>query len=327
VAGDHHQAVAVARDALATVDVVAAPHRAAEVYGELVWHLYRLGRFEEALQVRMQAAALVPAQPPTRLRAQVSAAAAQALTVAGRQDEARRWSNEALSIAQALGDAEVEADALTTLGIIEYTDDPAKAHSLFAAARERAVSVADRNGELRAIYNLAGLELTLGNLAAACALFDDGAALAARAGLAWSGMGLDLRFEQCRLHYLVGAWDKSEQLVAAVPQLVTTFPVARLAAAGLAVQVGRGRPAAEVRLGQLRSLAGREPFLDIEVARWEAEFARWRGEVERAGSAIERALALIEEDIARADQPWFMAWIGLEGLTVAADRAGACQPF
>ena len=88
VAGDRPQAVALARDAVATVDVVAAPRRAAEVYGELGWHLYQLGRFEEALQVRMQAVALVPAQPPTRLRAQVSAAAAQALAVAGRHNEA-----------------------------------------------------------------------------------------------------------------------------------------------------------------------------------------------------------------------------------------------
>ena len=321
VAGDHPQAVALARDAVATVDVVAAPLRAAEVYGQLGWHLYQLGRFEEALQVRMQAVALVPAQPPTRLRAQVSAAAAQALAAAGRQDEARRWSNEALSIAQALGDAEVEADALTTLGLIESSGDPAKAYALFAAARQRAVSVADRRIELRAIYNLAANQDMLGNLGAACALADDGAALAARAGLGWSGIGLELRREQCRLHYVVGSWDTSEQLVAAVPEFVITFPVARLAAAGLAVQVGRGRPAAEVRLGQLRSLAGRDPFLDLEVARWEAEWARWRGELDRAGSAIERALALIAEDMARADQPLFMAWIGLEGLTVAADRA------
>jgi DNA-binding CsgD family transcriptional regulator/tetratricopeptide (TPR) repeat protein len=321
VAGDQPQAVALARDAVATVDVVTAPLRAAEVYGALGWHLYQLGRFEEALQVRMQAVALVPAQPPTRLRAQVSAAAAQALAVAGRQDEARRWSNEALSIAQVLGDAEIEADALTTLGMIESSGDPAKASALYAVARQRAVGVADRRVELRAIYNLAGLEDMLGNLDAACALADDGAALAERAGLGWSGVGLQLRREQCRLHYVVGSWDRSEQLVAAVPEFVITFPVARLAEAGLAVQVGRGRPAAEVRLGQLRSLAGRDPFLDLEVASWEAEFARWRGELERAGSAIERALALIAEDMARADQPFFIAWIGLEGLTVAADRA------
>jgi DNA-binding CsgD family transcriptional regulator len=321
VAGDQPQAVALARDAVAIVDVVAAPLRAAEVHGELGWHLHQLGRFEEALQVRMQAVALVPAQRPTRLRAQVSAAAAQALAVASRQDEARRWSNEALSIAQALGDAEVEADALTTLGLIESSGDPAKAHALFTAARQRALGVADRHVELRAIYNLAGLEERLGHLAAACGLADEGAALAAGAGLGWSGLGLELRREQCRLHYIIGAWDTSEQLVAAIPDFVITYPVARLAAAGLAVQVGRGRPAAEVRLGQLRSLAGRDPFLDIEVASWEAEFARWRGELDRAGSAIERALALIAEDMARADQPWFMAWIGLEALTVAADRA------
>ena len=103
--------------------------------------------------------------------------------MAGRHNEGRRWSDEALSIAQALGDAEVEADALTTLGVIESTGDQANAHALFAAARQRAVGVADRRVELRAIYNLA-VEGMLGNLGAACGLADDGRpGCAGRSGL------------------------------------------------------------------------------------------------------------------------------------------------
>jgi hypothetical protein len=70
----------------------------------------------------------------TRLRAQLAAAAGQALMVAGRYDEARRWGNEALSIAHAAGSADIEADALITLGLMEMPGDPGKAHSLMSPA-------------------------------------------------------------------------------------------------------------------------------------------------------------------------------------------------
>ena len=46
-------------------------------------YLLDAGRVEEALRARASAVELVPAQPPTRLRARVTAAMAQALINAG----------------------------------------------------------------------------------------------------------------------------------------------------------------------------------------------------------------------------------------------------
>jgi GTP cyclohydrolase III len=56
----------------------------------------------------------VPARPPTRLRARVTAAVAMALIDAARPAEARRWCDEALA-ARGAGSADEEADVLITL--------------------------------------------------------------------------------------------------------------------------------------------------------------------------------------------------------------------
>ena len=100
----------------------------------------------------------------------MTAAMAQALINAGQREEARRWCDEALMAARAVGSAEDEADVLVTLGMIEEWDDPAKARSLYAAGRARAADAGNLEIELRALQDLAWLEFALGNLAAARAL-------------------------------------------------------------------------------------------------------------------------------------------------------------
>jgi hypothetical protein len=87
--------------------------------------MYRFdaGRVEEALAARARAVELVPAQPPTGLRARVTAAMAQALVNARRRDEARRWCDEVLVAARGADSAGDQADVLSTLGMIEQYDD------------------------------------------------------------------------------------------------------------------------------------------------------------------------------------------------------------
>ena len=165
----------------------------------------------------------MPAQPPTRLRARVTAAIAQALVNARRRDEARRWCDEALAAARGAGSADDEADVLITLGMVEQYDDPANARSLFAAARAQAAGADNLEIELRALYDYAEVGKQLGDLASAGAGFDEGAELAQQSGLGWSRFGIFMRREQLAVHYLTGDWDECERLLAAVPELVTTL--------------------------------------------------------------------------------------------------------
>jgi DNA-binding CsgD family transcriptional regulator/tetratricopeptide (TPR) repeat protein len=314
-AGDLQRAASLARDAGATAD----PARAASAYERLGLYLYIAGRAEEALAARAQAVELVPAQPPTRLRARVTAAVAMALVDARRPAEARRWCDEALAAARGAGSADDEADVLITLGMIEQYDDPAKACSLFAAARAQAAGAGNPEIELRALYDLAEVSNQLGDLATACAASDEGAELAERTGLGWSGVALFVRRTQFRARYRTGDWDECERLLAAVPEL-TTLAVAEVVAQGLGVLVARARPDAPVRLRRLVGLAGTDPVLDRDVAVWEAELASWQGDLERARSAIRRGLIAADAD-ELLDQALEGAWVAMNGLSVEADRA------
>jgi DNA-binding CsgD family transcriptional regulator len=318
--GDLQRAASLAQDAAMTAGAIEDPAQAARVYERLGLYLLDAGRVEEALRARARAVELVSTHPPTPLRARVTAAMAQALINAGRRDEARRWCDEALAVARAVGSADDEADVLVTLGIIEVYDDPAKAHSLYAAARARAAAAGNLEIELRALQDLAWLEYQLGNLTAARATWDDGAELAQRTGLAWSLFGTYLGCGQLVVRYVMGAWDDSEQLAMAVPELVTTLAGAQLAVGALPVQVARGRSAAVTRLRQLVALAGGDPDLDKEVAVWEAEFASWQGDLDRASSTIQRAVAAIDAT-QRMGQVANMAWVCMKGLAVEAERA------
>ena len=318
-AGDPQRAASLAQDAARAAAETADPERAARAYERLGLYLYAAGRVEEALAARAQAVELVPARPPTRLRARVTAAVAMALIDAARPAEARRWCDEALAAARDAGSADEEADVLITQGVIEQYDDPAKACSLFAAARAQAAGVGNPEIELRALYDLAEVSNQLGDLATACAAADEGIEVADRTGLGWSTIAILLRRAQLKAHYRNGDWEECERLLAAVPGL-TTLAVAQVVAQGLGVLVARARPDAPLRLRQLVGLAGADPVLDRDVAVWETELAGWQGDLDRARSAIRRGLAAADQ-VEIFDQALEGAWVAMNGLSVEADRA------
>jgi DNA-binding CsgD family transcriptional regulator len=316
--GELQRAASLARDA-ASIAATTDPARAASAFERLGLYLFVAGRVEEALDARARAVELVPAKPPSRLRARVTAAVAMALIDAKRPAEARRWCDEALVAARATGSADEEADVLITLGVIEQYDDPAKACSLFAAARVQAAEAGNPEIQLRALYDLAEVSNQLGDLATACAAADDGVELAERTGLGWSAVAILVRRTQLKAHYRTGDWDTCERLMTDVPEL-TTLAVAEVVAQGLGVLVARARPVAPVRLRQLAGLAGADPVLDRDVAVWEAEQAGWLGDLDQARSAIRRGLAAADR-VEQFDQALEGAWVCMNGLSVEADRA------
>jgi DNA-binding CsgD family transcriptional regulator len=319
-AGERQRAVSFAQEAAVTVDATTDPAQAAVAHERLGLYLLHAGRVEEALRARARAVELVPAEPPSRLRARVTAAMAQVLINAEQPDEARGWCDQALMAARAVVSAEDEADVLVTLGIVEWAN-PTKAHSFFTQGRARAVDAGNPRIEMRALVNLAELAYQLGNLATARALFDEGAELAQRAGLGWSLTGITMRCGQCLVCFDAGDWDQSERLARAVPELVTTLPVAELAAAALPVEVSRGRATAIRHLRDLRALSGLGFSAAVEVAGWEAELATWQEDLDRASSAVQRGLAIIDASQFEPFQTVHDARVCATGLAVQAERA------
>jgi DNA-binding CsgD family transcriptional regulator/tetratricopeptide (TPR) repeat protein len=325
--GERQRAAGLAEEAAVTAAATADPAQAAVALERVGLYLLHAGRIEEALRARAQAVELVPVDPPTPLRARVTAAMAQALINAGRQEDARRWCDEALTVARATGSADEEADVLVTQGMIETHDNPASARALYAAGRARAAAAGNLEIESRALQDLAWLEFELGNLAAARAVFDEGVELAQRTGLGWSNFGITMRRGQCLVRYEAGDWDDSERLAAAVPGLAPALAVVALGAAALPLEVGRGRPAAR-RLRDLAVLAGLDPIIDMEVAGLEADQATWQDDLEQARSAVQRGLAILDAGQFKASQTVEDVWICAIGLAVQAglaDRARAAD--
>ncbi|HKQ00864.1 MAG TPA: AAA family ATPase, partial [Actinomycetes bacterium] len=224
--GEFRQAVGLAREAVEAIDEEAEPLRAATAYDRLSSYLLDvepdvdLPRIRaEILAASERAVELVPAEPPTPLRARVASGLARSLVVARDYEEARRRGEEALVMARAAGSVGDEARALIIVSILELRfGDVATARELLRDADRASAAARFRPLELQARHALGAFELDLGNLAAACAALDQATELAEHSGLIWSGYGIDSRVLRCIAHYSAGSWDEAERVAAAADE-------------------------------------------------------------------------------------------------------------
>jgi len=316
--GEFRHAVGLAREAVAAIDEDAEPLRAAMVYERLSSYLLdaepelELSQIrEEILAASERAAELVPAEPPTPLRARVAAGLARSLIVARDYEGSRRHGEEALAVARAAGSIGDEARALVIVSILELRfGDVETARRLLRDADRAAAAARNRPLELQARHGLAALELDLGNLAAACAALDQATELAERSGLIWSGYGIDSRVLRCIAHYEAGSWDEAERVAAAADERRPA-----VSAAALYVEVGRGRAAAVERLARLAPYRKVDPYVAYLAGGCEADLARWQGEPERSSELARATLATQEE----GGPPWVLSAIWPAALALAAE--------
>jgi tetratricopeptide (TPR) repeat protein len=162
---EFRHAVSLDREAVDEIDANVQPLLAARAYERLGQHLLYIHpetAIEEILEACRRAVDLVPDDPPTPLRARVSTGLAEALLVAHRYEEARRWCDEALAVATAVSSSDDKAHALMTLAMLEHhhTDtDTDTARALLRAARAQAIAARNDHLELQAQYFLGSLEL------------------------------------------------------------------------------------------------------------------------------------------------------------------------
>jgi DNA-binding CsgD family transcriptional regulator/tetratricopeptide (TPR) repeat protein len=114
--GRAERALALQEAAIADLPGETSPSRRALLHGQLGQYRWDVGDGEGAVRERRRAVELVPAQPPSRERARALAKYSNALSLTSQLDEAGRHAREALAMAQAVGDREVEGHALGVLG-------------------------------------------------------------------------------------------------------------------------------------------------------------------------------------------------------------------
>lgn len=315
--GEFRRAVALAEEAVSVIDPHDDPLKAAEAYAQLGEHLYQAGE-EASISSVARAVELVPRDPPTPLRARVTAGLARALAGSSRYDEAQVWCDEALEVSRRVDAAEQETHALITLSVLESRRDRADAaRSLLHRARRRAADIAARTLEVRAQYTLGALELDVGNLLAACDELDAAVAMAEAVGLAWSQYGINAAVLRIFAYYAAGKWDDAERLAGAIDdRLPGAGPPS---AAALFVEVGRGRPGAEERLARLQPGSTDDVWVAYLAGGCGADLALWKADASSARQRARSALDLLDA----SDEPWELSAIWPAALGVAAEAEHA----
>ena len=315
-AGDPHRAVALATAVRERADreqpgsVVAATVRQ-----KLARPYLAADKLEEAFEATREAIDMLPAEPPTEEWVWAAATHARTAINLDMFDVAPVWARRALDGARALGAADAEADALASLAVLaEYGGDSPEAQRRLEEARDRAAEAGDLQVELRARYNLASSHFYAGEIAPALEVIDSAVARADSAGLTFSGYGLEMRVLQVIARYVAGDWDGSLEAAELVGDRAPDQVLARLAAAALYVEVGRGMPSALERVRQLRGSWHHDTSLALYSGGCGADLLRWQGDPAGAVAAAEAAMAYVT---ARWEQ-WYLGGIWLAALALAA---------
>lgn len=317
--GEFKKAIAFAQEAVKSTDEGSDPLGTALAYERLGEHLYQGDSpKEQTLSAFRKAEDLVAPDPPSKQRARVTAGLARALLGWRMHDEARRWCDEALAVARAVGATEDETHALNTLATLELRhDNIERARDLMLEARSRAVDIGARFQELRSQHSLGALELDEGNLPAALAELDRAVSLAEKYGLTWGQYGINSAVFRVFTYYALGMWDEAESIAATLDDRI--LEAANLSAAFLYVEVARGRSEAVERLARLESRPRDDDWVAYMSSGCGADLSIWQGDFDLARSRVDRILT----DLNEIDESWDLSaiWPASLGITAEAERA------
>ncbi|MEO9237308.1 MAG: helix-turn-helix transcriptional regulator, partial [Jatrophihabitantaceae bacterium] len=320
-AGHPYRALAIVRDALERPPVGLADLDHARLLLGLANRSLLVDADNDAAAATTAALQLVPAQPPSQLRARLAALHAHASVALGRDVDGARWAQEAIELSGQLGQPEAAADARTTLGLIERrSGDPDAAAQQLRAVAEQAQAGGELTIELRSRYTLATLHHEQGQLPAALVAFQTAANRARETGRQWAAYGIEARALAGMVQYELGDWDGALRTVDVAGQAAPATAAGLLTAVGLAVRAGRGETEALSLLPMLRQRWQSEGLVGALAAGPAIELLAGTGD--SAG-----ALALLDEHLECQTRLWQNEWflgririsaLGLATLSVQA---------
>ncbi|HEX5615821.1 MAG TPA: AAA family ATPase [Acidimicrobiia bacterium] len=210
--GPIDRALAYIQAALDEVDEEAAPVVAGLLHERAGRYIWMVGRPpDEAIPENELAVRLVPSDPPTEARARVLATLGQQLMLADRDAEAIGWCEEAIAVAQAVGNCALEGHARNTLGtVLGHLGDLDASLEQLQRARDLAREQRSWIDLARAAVNESGVLEAYGRFADAVTVARRGAEEAVQHGLSLS-YGAFLRLNASDALFELGRWDEVEQ--------------------------------------------------------------------------------------------------------------------
>ncbi|WP_327590787.1 helix-turn-helix transcriptional regulator [Nonomuraea sp. NBC_00507] len=294
LAGEYERSIALASAALAELDQEADPIRTAVVLRQRGLTRYDLGRSGYLDDLR-RAAALVPADPPSKLRGQVLETLSRMLHGPEDWPEKIATAEQARQIAREVGDANVEAHALINLAWARFGYSEVEAQmAAFAEARGIAAGGGAYNALMRwAISESDALE-GAGWHERAAQVARDGAEEAAHYGLARTS-GTFLAINLAEPLVSLGRWDEALQVIEHALDLTPPAPY-RASLQGFVTDIALARgqfDRAEQMLGASRSVLSRGTYRDQTVLPHlcrEVQLLQGRGQMEEAVRVAARVL-------------------------------------
>lgn len=322
-AGEPERAVAFLRSAATLLDPDGDPELAGMTLRRFASALFAVeGRDEEARQVIERAWEHVRDLPPSCEKAWVLAVYAAILRGIGDPAEARVFAEMAVADARAADEPAVEADALSTLAVLDEADDLLEQSRERLRQAQRLAQLADAPSvELRTWHYLGLNHYEHGEIDQAIAVIDEGLARARSTGLAWGSYGFELRALKVITSYARGDWDASESAAEPPGRRVSNTVSARIAALGSAVVVARGRLEEGARLvAELRPEWNRDFQIGATMGAVGAELAFWQGRHQDGVRGVRETVEWAE----RVAGKWPLVNIRIAalGLALCAERAG-----
>ena len=252
-AGHLHRAVALVQDQVAQLNADTPPLQRAR----LLLALGGIGLLTDSgidvLRATTEALPLVSTEPASPLRARLLSLHARADAAHRRDEQAVRWSAEALQMAHELGLADVIADVTTTMAHIEERrgDPESSGRSCWCATSKTPGRRASRRKNCGDCSLSPSSTWGTGRFGA-LAVFQTAADRAVELGRPWAPSGFDARSMAGVCAYIGGQWDYVLEVVDVTGESPPALAEATLAGVGLSVAAGRGEQGALETLSGLR---------------------------------------------------------------------------
>ncbi len=303
LAGENLRAVSLLRDRLAHPGAAQQPRARAALLAAVVLRSAVLDAPTDALALSSEAMVLV-AEDRTELRAKVLLARLQALLDAGEVAEAAIVGDEVTALAERLGLRRLLSEArtmLVRLSMVRNDLDRVEAH-LRSVLDDVA---ADDPIRLRVLHQLASARHRRGDLPAALAFYDQGAAMARQLHHDLAPWGLECRLLGGLVAYELGDWDGAIRRLTvdegSVPQPGHSFFTAGL----LAVAVARGEPTDRGVVDRLKEWWSVDALCVVLTLMPGIELlARSRDGEDSLEASLEAAIELATTGVARLDELW-----------------------
>jgi DNA-binding CsgD family transcriptional regulator len=264
------------------------PHRAALLHVRLGEYLEQTGSEDACLAAVERAVELVPAEPPSPVRAYALGTLAGVLGVVWRHAESLPICEQALALARDVGAREAEVRALTALGTdLAYLGRGEEGVAHHHEALQLAEEIGDRIGLERAWVHLTDVLTMLGRSRESVRLGQEGLEVMRRYGID-SPLLVANRIEAL---LAIGDWDEAERLSAAALRGITSSFRSWLLTIRADVEIGRGElDAARAHLEAARA-ALREDHELVLYDSYLAELALWERRWTDAEAAIDEGLS------------------------------------